>query len=130
QAVVVAIDVKKTGIGYEIFTVSGRKRTGIKYEDYLTEIEKLGAGELLITSIDKDGMQEGYDTQTIHIAKSLTKLPIIASGGAGRMEHILEIFNAGADAALMASVLHFEKINLQELKKFLQNNGINVRINY
>ncbi|MCX7654705.1 MAG: imidazole glycerol phosphate synthase subunit HisF [Fervidobacterium sp.] len=130
QAVVVAVDVKKTDIGYEVFTVSGRKRTGIRYEDYLVEVEKRGAGELLITSIDKDGTQDGYDVETVRLAKSLTKLPVIASGGAGKMEHVLEILTAGADAALMASVLHFEKINLQKLKEFLQNNGIKVRINY
>lgn len=129
QAVVVAIDVKKTEIGYEVFTVSGRKRTDITFESHLVEMQKRGAGELLITSIDKDGMQEGYDIETIRIAKSLTNLPVIVSGGAGRMEHFLDAFLAGADAALAASTFHFDQIDIPKLKRFLKENGVQVRLN-
>lgn len=128
QAVVVAIDVRRTSSGYEVFTVSGRKRTGIRYEDHLLEVQSRGAGELLVTSIDRDGTKDGYDLETIRIAKRLTKLPLIVSGGAGRVEHFLEAFAAGADAALAASIFHFELVKLRELKLFLAGHGVPVRI--
>ncbi|PLV59788.1 imidazole glycerol phosphate synthase subunit HisF [Thermotoga sp. KOL6] len=128
QAVVVAIDAKRIDGKFVVFTYSGKKNTGILLENWVQEIEKRGAGEILLTSIDRDGTKMGYDVEMIEFVRSLTGLPIIASGGAGEMKHFLEAFNAGADAALAASVFHFREIDVKKLKKFLKDHGISVRM--
>nr|3OG3_A Chain A, Imidazole glycerol phosphate synthase subunit hisF [Thermotoga maritima] len=97
QAVVVAIDAKRVDGEFMVFTHSGKKNTGILLRDWVVEVEKRGAGEILLTSIDRDGTKSGYDTEMIRFVRPLTTLPIIASGGAGKMEHFLEAFLAGAD---------------------------------
>jgi cyclase len=111
-----------------VFTYSGKKNTGILLRDWVVEVERRGAGEILLTSIDRDGTKAGYDTEMIRFVRPLTTLPIIASGGAGKMEHFLEAFLAGADAALAASVFHFREIDVRELKEYLKKHGVNVRL--
>lgn len=128
QAVVVAIDAKRTEKGFEVFTHSGRKATGILLEDWSKTVENLGAGEILLTSIDKDGVKEGYDIEMLKVVRSIVNIPVIISGGAGKKEHFLEAFKNGADAALAASVFHYNEIEILELKKYLFENGIVVRI--
>nr|3CWO_X Chain X, beta/alpha-barrel protein based on 1THF and 1TMY [Thermotoga maritima] len=128
QAVVVAIDAKRVDGEFMVFTYSGKKNTGILLRDWVVEVEKRGAGEILLTSIDRDGTKSGYDTEMIRFVRPLTTLPIIASGGAGKMEHFLEAFLAGADAALAASVFHFREIDVRELKEYLKKHGVNVRL--
>nr|2W6R_A Chain A, IMIDAZOLE GLYCEROL PHOSPHATE SYNTHASE SUBUNIT HISF [Thermotoga maritima] len=128
QAVVVAIDAKRVDGEFMVFTHSGKKNTGILLRDWVVEVEKRGAGEILLTSIDRDGTKSGYDTEMIRFVRPLTTLPIIASGGAGKMEHFLEAFLAGADAALAASVFHFREIDMRELKEYLKKHGVNVRL--
>nr|4FX7_A Chain A, Imidazole glycerol phosphate synthase subunit HisF [Thermotoga maritima MSB8]4FX7_B Chain B, Imidazole glycerol phosphate synthase subunit HisF [Thermotoga maritima MSB8]4FX7_C Chain C, Imidazole glycerol phosphate synthase subunit HisF [Thermotoga maritima MSB8]4FX7_D Chain D, Imidazole glycerol phosphate synthase subunit HisF [Thermotoga maritima MSB8] len=97
QAVVVAIVAKRVDGEFMVFTHSGKKNTGILLRDWVVEVEKRGAGEILLTSIDRVGTKSGYDTEMIRFVRPLTTLPIIASGGAGKMEHFLEAFLAGAD---------------------------------
>ncbi|WP_448523454.1 imidazole glycerol phosphate synthase subunit HisF [Pseudothermotoga sp.] len=128
QAVVVAVDAKRTQLGFEVFTLSGKKATGIKLEDWLRNVQELGAGEILLTSIDKDGTKEGFDLELISLARKVLKIPLIASGGAGTKQHFLEAFKAGADAVLGASVFHFGLIDVQDLKRYLSENGISVRL--
>lgn len=128
QAVVVAIDTKRTEIGFEVFVMSGKKATGIRLEDWLVEIQQRGAGEILLTSIDTDGTRDGFDIELIRRARQISKLPLIASGGAGRQQHFLEAFRAGADAALGASVFHFGLLDVIQLKRYLFENGVNVRL--
>ncbi|MCD6545303.1 MAG: imidazole glycerol phosphate synthase subunit HisF [Thermotogae bacterium] len=128
QAVIVAIDAKRTALGFEVFTHSGKKATGMKLEDWIMKVEKLGAGEIMLTSIDKDGTRDGYDIEMLKAVRKLVNIPIIISGGAGKKKHFLEAFNNGADAALAASVFHYKKIEILELKRYLHKNGVFVRI--
>ncbi|MEN3007683.1 imidazole glycerol phosphate synthase subunit HisF [Pseudothermotoga sp.] len=128
QAVVVAVDAKRTELGFEVFVLSGKKRTMMKLQDWLSLVQDFGAGEVLLTSIDKDGTKEGFDTEMISQARKVLKIPIIASGGAGRKEHFLQAFKAGADAALAASIFHFSEMNVIQLKKYLQSEGVPVRL--
>lgn len=128
QAVVVAVDAKRVDGKFVVFTYSGKKNTGIPLEDWVREVERRGAGEILLTSIDHDGTKAGYDLEMISFVRNLVNIPIIASGGAGEMEHFLEAFKAGADAALAASVFHFREIDVRSLKEYLRRNGVNVRL--
>jgi len=128
QAVVVAVDAKRVDGKFVVFTYSGKKNTGILLEDWVREVERRGAGEILLTSIDHDGTKAGYDLEMISFVRNLVNIPIIASGGAGEMEHFLEAFKAGADAALAASVFHFREIDVRSLKEYLRRNGVNVRL--
>ncbi|HBT38781.1 MAG: Imidazole glycerol phosphate synthase subunit HisF [Thermotoga sp. 50_1627] len=128
QAVVVAVDAKRTQLGFEVFTLSGKKATKIKLEEWLRLLQDLGAGEVLLTSIDRDGTKEGFDLELISLARKILKIPLIASGGAGTEQHFLEAFKAGADAALGASVFHFGLIDVRSLKKYLSQNKINMRL--
>jgi cyclase len=128
QAVVVAVDVKRTGLTWSVFVEGGRVQTERNGLEWCKEAAERGAGELLITSMDRDGTKEGYDAEFLRLVSGATKVPIIASGGAGTMEHALQEYNAGADAALMASVFHFGEIRILDLKKYLRENGVPVRI--
>ncbi|MGQ9856567.1 MAG: imidazole glycerol phosphate synthase subunit HisF [Fervidobacterium sp.] len=128
QAVVVAIDAKKVDGEFYVFTHSGKKNTGMYLSDWVRKVEIFGAGEILLTSIDRDGTKKGYDLEMIGFVRNITNLPIIASGGAGRMEDFLDVFKAGADAALAASLFHFREIGVRDLKIFLKNNNVNVRL--
>ncbi|CUU69454.1 Imidazole glycerol phosphate synthase cyclase subunit [Campylobacter hyointestinalis] len=128
QCVVVAIDVKKAGESYHVFINGGRVDTKIDAYEWAKKVYELGAGEILLTSMDSDGTKNGYDLEVTSQISNLVGIPVIASGGAGTMEHILEAFKAGADAALAASIFHYKEIEISELKKYLLANGIGVRI--
>jgi cyclase len=129
QCIVVAIDAKRVGEQYRVFIKGGREDTGLDAIEWAIKVEKLGAGEILLTSIDTDGTKDGYDIELTKEVSEAVKIPVIASGGAGKMEHFLEVFKkTNCSAALAASVFHFREISIKELKLFLKSNGINVRI--
>lgn len=130
QCIVVAIDAKQTaGDKWEVFTHGGRKSTGIDAIEWAKKMEAFGAGEILLTSMDKDGTKSGYDIPlTSNIAESVN-IPVIASGGVGTPEHIMEGFTKGkADAALAASIFHFKEYSIGEVKHFLAENNVPVRM--
>ena len=130
QCIVVAIDAKRVAPNkWHIFTHGGRRDTGIDAIDWAKEAYNRGAGELLVTSMDADGTKRGYDNELNCAIAKVAKIPIIASGGAGSMEHIKEAFvNGCADAALAASIFHFREIDIMDLKHYLKEQGIAVRI--
>jgi len=130
QSVVVSIDAKYTGrtpSGWEVYIRGGRTPTGIDAVEWASRVEGLGAGEILLTSIDRDGTRMGYDLDLITAVVDRINIPVIASGGAGEPVHFLEAFKAGADAALAAGVFHYGDISIPELKKFLSDMGLRVR---
>lgn len=129
QCIVVAIDVKKNDKGsYNVFVHGGRKDTGLNAIEWAKRVYDLGAGEILLTSMDSDGTKAGYDLNITSAISNSVQIPVIASGGAGTMEHILQAFKNGADAALAASIFHYKEIEIMKLKEFLKDNGIGVRI--
>jgi cyclase len=129
QCIVVAIDVKKNDKGsYNVFVHGGRKDTGLDAIEWAKRVYDLGAGEILLTSMDSDGTKAGYDLNITSAISNSVQIPVIASGGAGTMEHILQAFKNGADAALAASIFHYKEIEIMKLKEFLKDNGIGVRI--
>jgi cyclase len=128
QCIVVAIDVKKTGDRYHVYLNGGRVDTGIDAVEWAKEAVDRGAGEILLTSMDTDGTKAGFDLPITQQISELVNVPVIASGGAGTMEHIKEAFEHGADAALAASIFHFKEIDIMELKHYLHDNGIPVRL--
>lgn len=132
QCIVIAIDVKKKiknkKTFFEVYIHGGRTPTGIDAINWAKKVEKLGAGEILLTSMDTDGTKNGYDLELLEIICDKVKIPVIASGGAGKKEHFLEAFKAGASAALAASIFHFREISILEVKKYLLDNNIPVRI--
>jgi cyclase len=129
QCIVVAIDAKRVGEQYRVFIKGGREDAGLDAIEWAIKVEELGAGEILLTSIDMDGTKDGYDIELTKAVSEAVKIPVIASGGAGKMEHFLEVFKkTDCSAALAASVFHFREISIKELKLFLKSNGINVRI--
>ena len=128
QCIVVAIDAKKVGENYHVFINGGRVDTKIDALKWAKEVFERGAGEILLTSMDQDGMKNGYElTLTREVRKSVD-IPVIASGGAGNMEHIRDVFLNGADAALAASIFHFGEIKINDLKQYLLTNGVSVRV--
>ena len=127
QCVVVAIDAKKTGEGYSVFINGGRQDTGKDALAWAKEAQERGAGEILLTSMDCDGVKNGFELNLTRIFSALD-IPIIASGGAGKMEHFKDAFLAGADACLAASIFHFREIEIRALKTYLRQNGIEVRL--
>lgn len=127
QCVVVAIDAKKTGEGYSVFINGGRLDTGKDALAWAKEAQERGAGEILLTSMDCDGVKNGFELNLTRIFSSLD-IPVIASGGAGKMEHFKDAFLAGADACLAASIFHFREIEIKALKTYLRNQGIEVRL--
>jgi len=130
QCIVVSIDAKRNPKGnYESYICSGTKPTGKDPADLAKEMEKLGAGEILLTSIDRDGVMDGYDIELIKEVTDRVSIPVVASGGAGSREHALDaIVEAGASAVACASIFHFTQITPLEIKHFLKGHGINVRI--
>ena len=131
QCVVVAIDAKQRadGSGWEVYLNGGRVPTGIDAVEWAKQAEALGAGEILLTSMDCDGTKAGYDLPLTRAVSESVKIPVIASGGAGTMEHFLDAFRDGkADAVLAASLFHFKEIEISELKKYLSENGESVRL--
>lgn len=128
QCIVVAIDVKRVGDRYKVFINGGRVETELDALEWAKEVRDRGAGEILLTSMDSDGTKKGYDLELIRDIANITDIPIIASGGAGEMSHIKDAFLWGADAALAASIFHFQEIAIMELKRYLLEQGIVVRI--
>jgi len=130
QCIVVAIDVKKINNGkWEVFTHGGRKSTGIDALKYSRQVENLGAGEILLTSMDKDGTKTGYDLDLIKNVSNSVSIPVIASGGVGNLDHLYEGLEIGkASAVLAASVFHYGNFSIMDAKKFLFNKGILVRL--
>lgn len=139
QCCVVAIDAKraggndsqssKNGKQFEIYSYGARKATGIDALEWAKRVEGLGAGELLVTSIDRDGTQRGYDIELTRSICNSVNIPVIASGGCGKLEHFTEVFQAAnADAALAASIFHYQEYSVPNVKSYLKEKGILVRI--
>jgi imidazole glycerol-phosphate synthase subunit HisF len=129
QAIVAAIDIKFIGPDYKVFIKGGREETELFGMDWCKEAAEYGAGEILLTSMDKDGTKNGYDLKFLKELTSTVTIPVIASGGAGNKEHFLEAFKqANADACLAASLFHFNILPIAELKKYLNQNGVTVRM--
>lgn len=131
QCVVVAIDAKRRpdGSGWNIYKNGGRVDMGMDALEWAEKAWQLGAGELLVTSMDKDGTKDGYDLELTRQISDMVKIPVIASGGAGNPEHFKEALTiGGADAALAASLFHYKELEIAEVKQYLQNEGISVRI--
>lgn len=128
QCVVIAIDVKKIENDYNVFINGGRINTNKNAYEWAKEVQNRGAGEILLTSMDKDGTKDGYELTLTGTMSRELDIPVIASGGAGNMEHIKEAFLNGADACLAASIFHFREIEIMALKEYLNSNGIEVRL--
>lgn len=129
QCVVLSIDGKRNDQGgWDVYIEGGRKNTGISVLEWARKGMELGAGEICMNSIDTDGEKKGYDLELMHTLSEQLSIPVIASGGAGKMEDFLKAFEAGSDAALAASVFHFGEIAIPDLKKYLAAHGILVRI--
>ena len=129
QCIVVAIDAKKNDEIWEVFTHGGRKNTGINAIEFAKKMEECGAGELLITSMDRDGTQVGYDIDLMNKISSTINIPVIASGGVGNLDHLVDGIKLGkASAVLAASIFHYGKYSVKEAKQYLDSKGIPVRI--
>jgi len=129
QAIVVAIDAKKVGDHWEVFTHGGRNATGINAVSWAQKMAKLGAGELLITSMDRDGTKKGFDNVLMKLISDVVEVPIIASGGVGILQHLVDGVRDGeADAVLAASIFHYGEFTIQEAKQYMAKNNIEVRL--
>lgn len=129
QCLVVAIDVKRrNNKEWEVYIKGGKEPTGIDFKDWIQEVEKRGAGEILLTSIDADGHQAGYDLELLELALNYCNLPLIASGGAGNLEDIYKALYIGVDAVLAASIFHFGTYSIREVKEYLKERGIWIRL--
>lgn len=137
QCIVIAIDAKKSHqpsairhqLKWEVYTYGGRKPTGIDVLEWAKEAEKLGAGEILLTSMNCDGTKDGYDLELTRTISEAVNIPLIASGGAGNLEHLYQALTEGAaDAALAASIFHYGEYSIKETKQYLKDRGIPVRI--
>jgi len=129
QAIVVAIDAKKVGDHWEVFTHGGRNATGINAISWAQKMAKLGAGELLITSMDRDGTKKGFDNVLMKLISDVVEVPIIASGGVGILQHLVDGVKDGeADAVLAASIFHYGEFTIQEAKQYMAENNIEVRL--
>ncbi len=129
QCVVLSMDVKRVDGQFRVFQNGGRIDTGIDALEWAVYGQKNGAGELVVNSIDTDGLKNGFDLEMLKAISDLVTIPVIASGGAGKKEDFLDLFNAGvADAGLAASIFHFKQVNIKELKLYLRENNIEMRI--
>lgn len=129
QCVVAAIDAKREGNKWKVYSHGGKKPTGLDALDWAAKCEELGAGEILLTSIDSDGTRQGFDFELTRSVAQSAGIPVIASGGAGSMKHFLEVFTYGkADAALAAGTFHYGELSIGGLKKYLAKNGIAMRL--
>ncbi|MFA6807381.1 MAG: imidazole glycerol phosphate synthase subunit HisF [Eubacteriales bacterium] len=129
QCIVVAVDARKVGEGrWEVYTHGGRTPTSIDALEWIKKVEELGAGEILLTSMDRDGTKEGYDNELNKVVSRAVSIPLIASGGVGNLEHLAAGLNEGeADAVLAASIFHYREYSINEAKDYLQKKGIPVR---
>ena len=129
QCVVLSMDIKRVDGSYHIFLNGGRKDTGIDALQWALNGENSGAGEMVVNSIDTDGVKRGFDIEMLSEIQSRVSVPVIASGGAGKKEDFLELFNSGcADAGLAASIFHFKEVYIKDLKKYLNENNIEMRV--
>ncbi len=129
QCVVLSMDIKRVDGSFHIFSKGGRIDTGIDALEWAKMGENNGAGELVVNSIDTDGVKQGFDLEMLQKISDLVSIPVIASGGAGKKEDFLELFKAGcADAGLAASIFHFKEVNIMDLKHYLNDNNIEMRI--
>jgi cyclase len=130
QATVVAIDAKHTGDGlWEVFTYGGRNNTGLNVVDYAADVVARGAGEILLTSMDRDGAKTGYDIDLLRAVTAAVHVPVIASGGAGNAQHMVEaVTKGGADAVLAASIFHFGEVSIGQVKTAMAEAGLPVRL--
>ncbi|MDD2740933.1 MAG: imidazole glycerol phosphate synthase subunit HisF [Rhodocyclaceae bacterium] len=130
QCIVVAIDAKQTGPGkWNVFTHGGRNDTGIDAVDWAKRVEKLGAGEILLTSMDRDGTKNGFDLALTRAVSDAIKIPVIASGGVGNLQHLADGVGEGhADAVLAASIFHFGEYTVRQAKEYMASRGIEVRL--
>ena len=129
QCIVVAIDAKKKGTGWEVFTHGGRNPTGLDAVDWARRMTAAGAGEILLTSMDRDGTRDGFDLALTRAVADAVSVPVIASGGVGTREHLAEgILEGHADAVLAASVFHFGDFTVRDSKQYMQSRGIEVRL--
>ncbi|MCK9571911.1 MAG: imidazole glycerol phosphate synthase subunit HisF [Candidatus Omnitrophica bacterium] len=129
QCIVVAIDAKKQKDCWEVFINGGRTPTGIDALEWARKAAKLGAGEILLTSMDTDGTKDGYDLELTKALTSCVPIPVIASGGAGKLEDFYNVFaSAGADAALAASLFHYQEYSIKQVKEYLKQKGIAIRL--
>lgn len=131
QCIVAAIDARKTGESWNVYIKAGTENTGLDVLSWAEKVEQMGAGEILLTSMDKDGTKSGFDNELLSNVSQRTSIPLIASGGAGTAEHCLDAVTKGhADAILAASVFHFREIEIRQLKNYLKNNNIPVRLSF
>ena len=129
QCVVLSMDIKRVDGSYHIFLNGGRKDTGIDALQWALNGENSGAGEMVVNSIDTDGVKQGFDIEMLSEIQSRVSVPVIASGGAGKKEDFMELFNSGcADAGLAASIFHFKEVYIKDLKKYLNDNNIEMRV--
>jgi len=133
QCIVVAIDAKRkvfgSGQGWEVFTHGGRTSTGIDAVQWARDVERRGAGEILLTSMDRDGTLSGYDIELTRAISESVRIPVIASGGAGTLEHLWDVLEHGkADAVLAASIFHYGQYTIKQTKEFLKSKGVEVRL--
>ena len=129
QCIVVAIDAKKMGNAWEVYTHGGRRPAGKDAVSWAKEIAGLGAGEILLTSMDCDGTKDGYDIELTWAVSEAVTIPVIASGGAGTLEHLYEALTKGkADAVLAASIFHFKEYTIKQAKEYLKEKGVPVRV--
>ena len=129
QCVVVALDARRTNKSYEIFTHGGRTQPGIDALDWAKRMESLGAGELLLTSMDRDGTQKGFDLELTQMIADAVKIPLIASGGVGKLQHLVDGVKVGhASAVLAASIFHFGAYSIGEAKSYMESKGIAIRL--
>ncbi len=129
QCVVLALDAKRVGEGFHVFVNGGRTDTGLDALEWAVRAEQLGAGEILLTSMDADGTKKGFDCELTRLVADAVRIPVIASGGCGSLQDFAEVFEkTGADAALAASLFHYGELSVGQVKRFLSERGIPVRI--
>jgi cyclase len=127
QCVVAAVDVRRVDGRLSVMVTGGREPTALQAIDWVRELEQLGAGEILLTSMDRDGTRQGYDLEVTRLAAQAVRIPVIASGGAGTLEHLAEAFDAGAHGVLAASIFHFRGSTLPDARHYLRERGYPVR---
>lgn len=129
QAIVAAVDAKKNGNSWNVYIKGGTEDTGLDALEWMQEVEERGAGEILLTSMDRDGTKSGFDIELLEKVNKLVRIPVIASGGAGSIEHCIDAIKlANVDAVLAASIFHFKEIEIKDLKEQMQRSGIDMRI--
>ena len=129
QCIVVAIDAKWNGKFYEVYVKGGREATGLDAVEWAKQAESLGAGEILLTSMDADGTKKGFELKLTRLVADAVSIPVIASGGAGSMEDFYDVFTEGhADAGLAASLFHYKELEIKDLKEYLKNRKVDVRL--